>query len=446
MSIPILKIYDENHNPIPIPAIRGEKGEQGERGPQGEKGEAGGITVKGYFETLSALEQSAPSPAAGDTYAVGSSAPYSIYIWDAVNDRWVNNGSIQGAKGDKGDKGDTGETGAQGPQGIQGIQGPKGDTGATGATGPQGPKGDTGATGSQGPKGDTGPQGPKGDTGNTGAAGPQGEQGEPGNDGHTPVRGTDYWTDSDKAAIIEDVLEEIHQGADLGLQIVTQLNQPANPSNNMIWVETETNMPAGKYMVSSQRPATGLVNGFIWLREMYLPLVEITLPGSHASLSIAQVWQYENGAWVWKAGHVYKSADEEWKDTGVYWFKAGTGFNTAVFGATYKSNASRVTVMGDNAYIDFLSAQVSLSSQTLQSTGKYKYLVVDAIVDEGDSPLVVGVGRNPQSSTMIISQNLYRGVRAETVIDISEVGEAFSPIFYLGTTGTQAEVYNVWLV
>lgn len=54
------------------------------------------------------------------------------------------------------------------------IKGPKGDTGAKGATG---------ATGATGPKGD------KGDTGATGA------------DGKTPVRGTDYWTESDKTEI-----------------------------------------------------------------------------------------------------------------------------------------------------------------------------------------------------------------------------------------------------
>ena len=121
-----------------------------------------------------------------------------------------------GSKGDKGDKGDTG------PQGETGPQGPKGDTGATG---PQGPKGETGATGAPGPKGDTGepgPQGepgPKGDTGATGATGapgpkgdqgdpgPQGapgERGEPGPAGHTPERGVDYWTDEDKAAIIDE--------------------------------------------------------------------------------------------------------------------------------------------------------------------------------------------------------------------------------------------------
>ena len=36
--------------------------------------------------------------------------------------------------------------------------------------------------------------------------GPQGEPGPAGKDGHTPVKGTDYWTDADKQEIIDSVL------------------------------------------------------------------------------------------------------------------------------------------------------------------------------------------------------------------------------------------------
>lgn len=45
--------------------------------------------------------------------------------------------------------------------------------------------------------------GPKGDKGDTGEAGPKGDTGA---SGHTPVKGTDYWTDADKAAMVNDVL------------------------------------------------------------------------------------------------------------------------------------------------------------------------------------------------------------------------------------------------
>lgn len=154
----------------------------------------------------------------------------------------------RGAKGDKGD------------QGIQGLQGVKGDPGDRGPDGKQGPKGDpgkpfsiakvfsskdamtgdglsegdfviiasnvedpnnatlftwdgkefkeiadlSGATGLQGPRGTDGPQGPKGDPGERGPEGKQGIQGNPGADGHTPVKGTDYWTDADKQAILDE--------------------------------------------------------------------------------------------------------------------------------------------------------------------------------------------------------------------------------------------------
>ncbi len=54
--------------------------------------------------------------------------------------------------------------------------------------------------GAQGPKGDTGAQGLQGETGPQGPAGPQGPTGA------TPVKGTDYWTAEDKAAIVQDTL------------------------------------------------------------------------------------------------------------------------------------------------------------------------------------------------------------------------------------------------
>ena len=92
------------------------------------------------------------------------------------------------SRGDKGDKGDTGESGADGADGKSAYQIAL----------------DNGFVGSQSEwlaslKGDKGDKGEKGDTGE------QGIQGERGTDGHTPVKGTDYWTASDKAEIVAEV-------------------------------------------------------------------------------------------------------------------------------------------------------------------------------------------------------------------------------------------------
>ena len=158
--------------------IQGPKGDTGATGSQGPRGETGaGFKVIGYFETVAELIAGVPHPAEGDAYGVGSSEPYDIYIWDAVNNEWKDNGPLQGAKGDdgvtftpsvdesgnlswtndggkenpetvniRGPQGLKGDTGDTGPQGIQGIQGPAGAQGATGSPGADGTNGADGVT------------------------------------------------------------------------------------------------------------------------------------------------------------------------------------------------------------------------------------------------------------------------------------------------------------
>ena len=45
-----------------------------------------------------------------------------------------------------------------------------------------------------------------------GPQGPEGPQGKPGQDGHTPVKGIDYWTETDKAEMVADVIAAIPGG------------------------------------------------------------------------------------------------------------------------------------------------------------------------------------------------------------------------------------------
>ena len=156
----------------------GLQGPQGERGPKGDKGEQGtGVTIKGRYDSLSALIAAHPKGNEGDAYMVGTN----LYAWSGTE--WIDCGNIQGPKGDKGDTG---------PQGLRGIQGEKGATGERGATGPQGAKGDKGdaftyadftqeqLAALKGPKGDTGAKGDTGERGPQGLPGPQGIQGATG--------------------------------------------------------------------------------------------------------------------------------------------------------------------------------------------------------------------------------------------------------------------------
>lgn len=183
---------------------------------------------EGEVSTLAGLIKDAASAIANVNTAADNANDVAEELREARD-----NGEFVGAPGPQGPKGDTGPEGPQGPKGEQGIQGlpgekgekgdsgPKGDTGATGVQGPKGDKGDpgekgeTGATGPQGPQGIQGEKGEKGDTGATGATGPKGdtgEQGPAGAKGDTPVRGKDYWTETDKAEIKSYVDEAILGG------------------------------------------------------------------------------------------------------------------------------------------------------------------------------------------------------------------------------------------
>ena len=207
-----------------------------------------GLDIKDIVPTYSDL----PTGEQGSIYAVGTEAPFELYVYN--DSSWVNLGQFPkagprgeqgpqgqignpGPKGDKGEQGPRGYTGAQGvpgqagpkgeqgpqgiqgiqgpigpkgdkgdpfvysdftaeqleglrgPQGIQGIQGPKGDTGAIGPQGPQGIQGLKGDTGERGPIGPQGIQGIKGDTGATGPRGPQGEVGPKGDQGIQGIQG-----------------------------------------------------------------------------------------------------------------------------------------------------------------------------------------------------------------------------------------------------------------
>ena len=106
------------------------------------------FSLIGFFESAEELESTVHEPGIGEAYGVGETAPYDIYIWDSLNEAWVNNGAIQGIAGETGPAGAifipsvdaggnlswTNNGGLGNPETVN-ISGPTGATGATGADG-----------------------------------------------------------------------------------------------------------------------------------------------------------------------------------------------------------------------------------------------------------------------------------------------------------------------
>lgn len=99
----------------------------------------------------------------------------------------------------------TGPRGEKGDPGIQGLPGENGAQGEPGLQGQQGEQGIKGDKGDQGLQGIQGPQGIKGDKGDTG------------DDGYTPVKGVDYFTNTEITEILAPVNSQLAEN-------VTQIN------------------------------------------------------------------------------------------------------------------------------------------------------------------------------------------------------------------------------
>ena len=152
-----------------------------------------GLDIKDIVQTYNDLPTAAAEQ--GNIYAVGTEAPFELYVYN--DSSWVNLGQFPKA-GPKGDQGPKGQDGNPGPRGLTGEQGPRGYTGAQGIPGQAGPKGEQGPQGIQGP---IGPRGYKGDKGDPftysdftpeqleALRGPQGIQGPVGPQGPQGIQG-----------------------------------------------------------------------------------------------------------------------------------------------------------------------------------------------------------------------------------------------------------------
>ena len=222
---------------------RGPKGDPGTPGPQGADGKDGkdgkAFAIAKTF--TSKADMSSDGLTDGDfvmiASEVGDPDNASMYLWNGTEFKFI--ADFSGAQGVRGPKGEDGKQGPQGDPGQPGQQGAPGAPGKDGITPHIGSNGnwylgdqDTGkpSQGKQGPQGEPGKDGQQGVPGASGKDGDtpyigsnghwyvgsrdtgKPSQGRAGTDGKSPIRGTDYWTDSDKAEIKKWVDDAILNG------------------------------------------------------------------------------------------------------------------------------------------------------------------------------------------------------------------------------------------
>lgn len=268
-----------------IQGIEGPQGAQGEQGPQGEQGIQGpqgeigpqgpagqdGIDGKDFTYDMFTPEQlEALRGPAGQNGADGADGK--DFTFDMFTEEQLE--MLRGADGQDGKDGKDGEAFTFDmftPEQLEMLRGPEGKEGATGEKGEPGEKGD---------KGDalkfedltvdqlemlTGPQGPQGEPGIDGKdftydmfteeqlealkgpEGPAGAEGPAGKDGVTPVKGEDYFTAEDIAALNIPSIEGLATEAYVQNKIAeAQLNGDGEVNLDGLATKDELNQKADK--------------------------------------------------------------------------------------------------------------------------------------------------------------------------------------------------------
>ena len=273
----IIKVRDkETGQWVGIPALAGPKGEKGDTGPQGPRGQQG-------------LQ--------GEVGPQGPKGADGTMTFEDLTEE--QKASLKGDKGDKGDTGALGPAGADGKDGISVTQEWVGTTlSVTSASGTS----SADLKGEKGEQGIQGIQGPKGDIGDTGPQGPAGA------DGHTPIKGTDYFTESDKREIAAAASELVPSETFFAEYGVTTYS------------EIQTAVNSGKVVFSKFDSYFGFINdtdgdaftftdgkGYIWdckidnswtfSPERYAPSLHASQHASDGSdpITPAAIGAYQNG-------------------------------------------------------------------------------------------------------------------------------------------------------
>ena len=200
---------------------------------QRQIGDLADLTTEAKDTLVAAINEVARTGGAG-SMALRVADGYIQYSADGGS-TWQNLIAVADLKGADGAPGKDGPTGAPGKDGhspvVTATKSGKTTTisvdGAAIATVEDGADGKPGAAGADGITPTIGPNGnwflgatdtgkpSRGETGTPGKDGAKGAPGAPGAAGHTPVKGTDYWTAADKQEIVNSVIAALPDGTEV---------------------------------------------------------------------------------------------------------------------------------------------------------------------------------------------------------------------------------------
>lgn len=232
-----------------------------------------------------------------------------------------------------------------------------------------------------------------------------------------------------------------NSGVELNFEIVGGLEQPANPKENMIWVNTDVAINEWKF--SSSEPEN-VVEGFVWIytgnsSEVAFDVVE------NIEVYPISAKQYVGGVWVDVTAKSYQGG--EWVDWIIYLFNNGdqceniTGgwekvYDSGQYGGTLTFSDGLIKIVANS---QSYGARAGCSSLDIGIWKNFSTLYLETA--DGTTSGVIRIVNDYTNQTVIAEQGITSGAKTYAL----SLSGVTSGKVMIGTYMGTLSVKKIWL-
>ena len=230
-------------------------------------------------------------------------------------------------------------------------------------------------------------------------------------------------------------------GANLNFKVVGGTTQPASPSENMIWVNTDTAI--SEWVFAAEQPASPK-EGMVWFQTGTSASAAFNaLKKNSIMVCPISAKQYIDGAWVIKDAVIYQGG------TWVNWwngqlYSAGNEYESVTGGWAGQLNAAEVQVYADHLYVLSNNSYGRAGTNKKINVTDFETLTVECQMPQTYSGVTIGLISVYDTLSSAAAYIVPSTARERKSVDISSLsGEYY---VYIGSeSGFACSIYDVKL-
>ena len=224
---------------------------------------------------------------------------------------------------------------------------------------------------------------------------------------------------------------------DLNFSIIGDINEPSNPTENMIWINT--NIEISKWSFSTEIPSNP-VEGMIWVKTYFTSPIKINaIKENEINFNLVNCYQYINKSFVEKEAKIYQSS--QWIELSAGIFDITKGDDGTLFTQS-NSNITITTTPGE--YVEFKQNSIYkygiYFNELIDVTGLTSITIMaqSSTTETSSTPETWGLvsssadlTKPPETNGYVVSSTISNTAFEERSIDVSSLSGEYRIAFQI---------------